>query len=163
MTCQTCLPAAGPVPAARIDVPGVLRLDDVARQWLGVPFKHQGRSRLGVDCVGLVAVCCAAIPEFAHHCTHDLAGYERHPHNGTLEAAVERAFGPPVPTYRPGDVVVVAFPGVMRHVAIVGEYLYGGTSLIHALNKEYEKVVEHRIDKAWDRCIKRVHRPEPRV
>lgn len=25
-----------------------------ARTWLGVPFVHQGRSRLGVDCAGLV-------------------------------------------------------------------------------------------------------------
>jgi cell wall-associated NlpC family hydrolase len=35
----------------------VLAPNDVirtAREWLGVPFRHQGRSRHGVDCVGLV-------------------------------------------------------------------------------------------------------------
>lgn len=26
----------------------------IARSWLGVPFVHQGRSRLGVDCAGLI-------------------------------------------------------------------------------------------------------------
>lgn len=163
MNCTSCLPAAGTVPAAQIDLPGVLRLDLVARQWLGVPFKHQGRSRIGVDCVGLVAVCCAAIPEFAHHCAHDLTGYEQNPHNRKLESALARAFGPPVGSYHLGDVVTVAYPKVMRHVAIVGEYLYGGHSLIHAMNKDYGRVIEHRIDADWADRIRNVYRPEARA
>lgn len=162
MTCTNCTPAAGPVPAARIDLPGVLRLDHVARQWIGVPFAHQGRSRMGVDCVGLVAVCCAALPEFAHHLQHDLVGYEQNPHNGTLERALEDAFGPPVAGYQPGDVVAMAFPTVLRHVAIVAEHEHG-LSLIHALNTGHQKVVEHRIDARWARRIRATYRPEARA
>lgn len=30
-----------------------------ARSWVGVPFRHQGRNRLGIDCAGLV-VCVVA-------------------------------------------------------------------------------------------------------
>lgn len=26
----------------------------IARSWVGVPFQHQGRTRFGVDCIGLV-------------------------------------------------------------------------------------------------------------
>lgn len=34
-----------------------------ARSWLGVPFQHQGRTRYGVDCVGLpVCIRHARIP-----------------------------------------------------------------------------------------------------
>lgn len=162
MTCTTCTPAAGPVPAARIDLPGVLRLDHVARQWIGVPFAHQGRSRRGVDCVGLVAVCCAAIPEFSHHCAHDLKGYVSNPHGGTLEAALSRAFGAPVTGYQPGDVVACAFPRVVRHVAIVAAHPQGGLSLIHALNKDHRRVIEHRLDARWSGFIRAAFRPEAR-
>ncbi|MGE4043596.1 MAG: C40 family peptidase [Acetobacteraceae bacterium] len=32
-----------------------------ARTWLGVPWRHQGRSRAGVDCVGLIVVVCQSL------------------------------------------------------------------------------------------------------
>jgi cell wall-associated NlpC family hydrolase len=37
-----------------------IRADIVAaaRGWIGVPWRHQGRSRAGVDCVGLIVVVC---------------------------------------------------------------------------------------------------------
>lgn len=147
---------------ARIAVPSV-RLDHVAREWIGVPFAHQGRSRRGVDCVGLVAVCCAAIPEFAHHCAHDLEGYVQNPHGGTLERAMEKAFGAPVQEREPGLVALMAFPGVPRHVGILAGYKHGGLSLIHAINKDKKRVVEHRIDARWAGYIQAAYRPEARL
>ncbi|MDF2367502.1 hypothetical protein [Sneathiella sp.] len=44
-----------------------------ARRWIGTPWRHQGRSRSGVDCVGLVVLVARALglePE-------DVAGYAR--------------------------------------------------------------------------------------
>lgn len=32
-----------------------------ARKWVGTPWRHQGRTRVGVDCVGLLVVCARAI------------------------------------------------------------------------------------------------------
>ena len=32
-----------------------------ARRWLGVPWRHQGRTRAGLDCVGLIAVVAHAL------------------------------------------------------------------------------------------------------
>jgi len=32
-----------------------------ARGWIGVPWRHQGRSRAGVDCVGLIVVVCQGL------------------------------------------------------------------------------------------------------
>lgn len=32
-----------------------------ARRWIGVPWVHQGRNRLGVDCVGLLFVTCWSV------------------------------------------------------------------------------------------------------
>lgn len=39
---------------------------DEARRWVGVPFRHQGRTRFGVDCIGLGIVVrneCEPWPE----------------------------------------------------------------------------------------------------
>ncbi len=32
------------------------KIIDTARTWIGVPWRHQGRSRAGVDCIGLGVV-----------------------------------------------------------------------------------------------------------
>src|SRR5687767_7481722 len=58
----------------------------VARNWLGVPYRHQGRSRLGVDCIGLAVVVAREldlipagfVPPF---------NYTRRPRDGALEQA----------------------------------------------------------------------------
>ena len=49
----------------------VTRTDIVAaaRGWLGVPWRHQGRSRAGVDCVGLVVVVCRSLGLSDHDST----------------------------------------------------------------------------------------------
>jgi hypothetical protein len=47
---------------------------------------------------------------------------------------------------RPGDVVVVAFDSAPGHMGVCGDYLYGGLSIIHALNGSAERVVETRLE-----------------
>lgn len=136
------------------------RLDLIARDWIGTPFRHQGRTRHGIDCVGLLYVCCESLPAFAHYLQHDIPGYSREPHEGLLEAGLEAAFGRPVFDLQAGDVVACAFPRAVRHVAIVGDHINGGLSLIHTWNAVGE-VVEHNIDKRWLRRIRRIYRPEP--
>ncbi|WBQ10873.1 hypothetical protein L2D01_03620 [Hyphomonadaceae bacterium ML37] len=44
-----------------------------ARGWLGVPWGHQGSTRCGVDCVGLV-VCLADVLDQS---AHDSISYPR--------------------------------------------------------------------------------------
>ena len=46
-------------PLAKALLPTVTTSDEVvreARTWVGVPFRHQGRSRSGVDCGGIIVV-----------------------------------------------------------------------------------------------------------
>lgn len=61
---------------------------DIARAWVGAPYRHQGRSRLGVDCIGLAIVVVRELgllpseaPPF---------NYTRRPRDGFLEAYVGR-------------------------------------------------------------------------
>lgn len=115
-----------------------------ARSWLGVRWRHQGRSREGVDCIGLVIKVAhgLGLSEF------DTADYARQATDETLLAgcrkhllAVQRS------AMAPGHVVVMHFDN-QRHIGIVGDYVHGGLSLIHA-HALARKVVEHRLDDAW--------------
>ena len=67
-------------------------LADAARGYIGTPFRHRGRSRLGVDCVGLgvlaYADCGVAVPDFRL--------YGREPHRDGLVARMTLALGEPV-------------------------------------------------------------------
>lgn len=115
-----------------------------ARTWIGVRWLHQGRTREGVDCAGLVI-------KVAHELglsTFDTADYAR---QAIDEAMLELCRGHLQPIgrqdIRPGDVLVMRFEN-QRHIGVVGDYIYGGLSLIHAYAPN-RKVVEHRFDSVW--------------
>lgn len=121
-------------------------LDHYAREYIGVPWKHQGRSRLGIDCIGLVVVC-------ARSCglaVRDRTDYGRDP-DGTILVALA-AHLVPSDGMSAGDVALLEYArGIPRHVGIIGEQPEG-LSLIHA-DSRAGKVVEHLIDARWRRRI----------
>lgn len=122
---------------------------EIARSYLGTRWVHQGRARHGLDCVGLLVKAFDL---------RDVADYGRDPHDDRLEGRLCEQFGPPVPmsTMRPGDVVAIAFPRVVRHVGIVGDHP-DGLSLIHT-DSSLKRVTEHRLDDRWLKRIRFVHR-----
>lgn len=124
-----------------------------ARQFVGVPWKHQGRDpATGIDCVGLVVLYLRQLgiePD-------DRADYGPDP-DGSLWAEICRCLGAPVATgrgsareARAGDVVVLEFTSrAPRHVGIVSEF-QGAPHLIHADSaKTVRKVVEIPLDRRW--------------
>lgn len=135
-----------------------MRLDEAARTYLGIPWLHQGRNpRVGVDCIGLLALAVSHVGR-SDLLTHDLLGYARDPHDGLLEQGLIAAFGAPVATMQAGDIVAIAFPRVVRHVGVLGEYPEGGLSLIHTWNRTAGRVVEMRLDDKWADRIRSVYR-----
>lgn len=135
-----------------------MTLFEYARAYTGVLFLHQGRDpAVGIDCIGLVALALrdAGYP----YSEATSADYSRDPHDGLLEARLEALFGPPLPLseMRPDDIAVIRYGRQLRHVGIVGEWLYDGVphlTLIHADSRmgrgvEMGRVVEHRIDEGW--------------
>lgn len=56
-----------------------------ARDWIGVPWRHQGRSRQGLDCIGLVIVVCGAL-DILHY---KFTAYRRSP---SQYALIERFY-----------------------------------------------------------------------
>lgn len=130
-----------------------------ARSYLGTPFRHRGRTRRGLDCVGLIWRAYADLG----HMLVDRRVYGREPHADGLREALCSALGPPLlatEAWQPGDVALIEFDGVPHHVGLFGDYLYGGLSLIHSYG-EIGGVVEHRLDDEWRMRVLAVHRLAP--
>lgn len=114
-----------------------------AREWLGVPFLHQGRTHLGCDCLGFIA---GVLNELGSTTllAHLPNNYRRDPQAllvDGLEALCRRI------ELQAGALVLIRFPEMAHpsHAAI-----YTGKSLIHAYQTA-GKVVEHNYGEPWVR------------
>lgn len=127
-----------------------------ARGWLGVRWRHQGRSRAGVDCVGLLIVVARQLdlmpPADLDAIEGGLAGYSRYPRGGLLNFYCRRHLAP-VDEPQPGDVLLFAIDGQPQHLGLVGEHPAGAQSLIHAYALGPRRVVETVLDQPWRRRI----------
>lgn len=125
-----------------------------ARAYLGVPFRHQGRTPpLVLDCAGLFVMVCRdlGLPVI------DEQGYGRNPYRGLLEQCIERQpFLRRIPREEmgEGDVLLMRFDCAPQHIAI-----HAGQSMIHAY-EQIGRVVEHRLAGAWRARIVHAYRFE---
>jgi cell wall-associated NlpC family hydrolase len=105
-------------------------LDAAARAWLGVPWRHLGRSREGLDCIGLVLVAARACGIEAD----DPAPYAREPSSQRLRQELAQALDEvPIAEARPGDVLVFNLGLYAGHIGIRAEHPhYCVPSVIHA-------------------------------
>lgn len=127
-----------------------------ARSYLGVRWRHQGRSRQGVDCVGLLIAAFRSTGVEPL----DAVGYGRVPYKSKLEEMLRANLGEPIPKeqMRAGDVVLMKWNGAPSHVGLLSDYPLGGFALIHAFLQN-KCVVEHRMDAAWIDHIVEVYSP----
>lgn len=136
-----------------------------ARTWIGVPWRHQGRNRTGIDCGGLVIQVAIELG-FATP-AHDRVGYDRLP---TLYMLVEHCAkwmrqkqGAEHDDRRPGDVVVmkptVSYPWP-SHLGILSRLPSGELGLIHAYSgtadmggKVRSEVIESSYAPWWKQTV----------
>lgn len=124
-----------------------------AKRWDQVPYAHQGRSRIAVDCGGFVGCVAHALGcvsadfwdrEFVPH-----SGYARRPSRQQLEticdAFMERI---PVDDAGVGDVLGFRFRKDTQHLGIIVPYVHGGLAIMHALSS-VGRVSEHILDDRW--------------
>ncbi|MCV3765606.1 DUF6950 family protein [Rhizobium sp. TRM95796] len=129
----------------------------IARTWIGAPYRHQGFSRIGCDCLGLIRGVWREMrgqePEEPGPYGRDWA--ERSGEERLLQAATHH-FGPACAeaTLRMGDVLVFRLRRGMaaQHLGIVS----GADRFIHAY--EQTGVVESPLAPAWRRRIAGVFR-----
>ena len=117
-----------------------------ARTWLGVPWRHMGRNRQGVDCVGMPVMIAQAkgLSEYDH------TGYTREPSNSSLiDHFRNNMREKPLADMRPGDVLLFADGKYPFHCGILAER-YGQPSLVHAFAGR-RKVVEEQYCAPWSK------------
>lgn len=134
-----------------------MTVDDLltsARAAIGTPFRHQGRTLRGMDCVGLLIHTCSengVVPR-------DVEGYPPRPSNGLLEATFDAHVESgmllrlPVDDLRPGNFLMMRFGREPQHLAICA-----GDTIVHSYMAA-GKVCEHRLDARWRSRIIRVYR-----
>lgn len=126
-----------------------------ARSFVGTPWRHQGRTVRGIDCIGLADMSIGTVRPLAKARTD----YGRLPSNGKLRASLIEHFGLPVSDgLRFGDWVTMKWAGEEHHLALVADHPVHPFSLIHASNLD-GRVIEHGADPQWRRRIVDVFRP----
>ena len=114
---------------------------DQAREWVGVRFVHQGRSRFGADCLGFIA---AMLAELGSRCFLDYLphNYSRDPNALLIDSLplLSREI-----ELQPAALLLMQFPQAKlpSHAAI-----YTGVSIIHCYQIE-GKVIEHTYGAPW--------------
>jgi len=128
---------------------------DCARSYVGCKWRHRGRSRFGIDCIGLVikAVVAGGIA------FKDRLDYGREPWNDGLQRELVAHFGEPITDEtKAGDIVLIHLANnpAPSHVGIIGE-LNGRLTLIHSASEL--SVCEHGLTDEWLSCIVARFRP----
>lgn len=109
-----------------------------AREWVGVAYRHQGRTRHGIDCIGLPLVVCWALGLYQG----DSRQYPRRAIDDRLRdqvAAICTELAEPTP----GCVLLFRWQSHVQHCAI-----YTGDTMIHS-HLPNRRVVEHGYAGAW--------------
>jgi hypothetical protein len=131
-----------------------------ARRFLGVKFMHQGRSREGLDCLGLLLVSATEAGvtfDGVDVATIDVPNYSLRPDTEFLQAQLER-FLSVVETPQLGDVALLEIDGAPQHLAILSDYpVVGELGMIHAYALS-RRVVEHRYDERWQKATRKIYR-----
>jgi cell wall-associated NlpC family hydrolase len=111
------------------------------RSWLHVKFLHQGRTRLGADCLGFIA---AGANEVGSSLFLDNLpiNYARNPQSLLLDSLEQLTRKIDL---QPGALIAIKWPftQVASHAAI-----YTGTSIIHSYEANRE-VIEHGYVQPW--------------
>ena len=125
-----------------------------AHKYIGVPFRHRGRTTRGLDCVGLIILV-------AQDCGYDKYKefpYGREPRNSILEGVLREHFGAPVDRDpRINDLVLMRLRkgGEPSHVGIITTHPHG-LGIIHAYG-EIERVVYQRFTNSMAKRIAGVY------
>lgn len=132
---------------------------DHARTLLGARWRHRGRKRWAVDCIGLLVLAGDAA-DLKWDVIRIEKRYGREPWDDRLRKELRLRFGEPVKDWQLGDIALIRWnQGEPSHVAIIGDHPDGGLSMIHAHN--VHGVVEHSLTGRYLSSIVEVYRPWP--
>jgi cell wall-associated NlpC family hydrolase len=126
------------------------QLMDIARSYIDVPFHHQGRSRGGLDCIGLIVVPAQTLGIVVK----DQKGYSRQANPMMLRHHMGDSLdriGDDLSCAVPGDILLFhadGHPDIPLHVGLLTEWVNGGYGLLHAYY-DNGRVTETNLDDHW--------------
>lgn len=131
-------------------------LIEEARSYLGVPWKHQGRTRKGVDCVGFIVL---SVRKFGIK-VKDSIGYSRNPEGVGLQKLLEKqdCLYEVKDSIIPGDILLFRIRRLPQHVALAVPSTTADIGMIHAYSGGTKKVIEHDLADYWKNKIVAVYR-----
>lgn len=115
-----------------------------ARQLVGVPFQHQGRGAVGLDCVGLLIAVGKRLG-IAEHWREQ--PYRNFPSESMVRSVLDQHLDPWAGDPAPGCVALIRWRLTANHLGIVTDS-DEPFALVHAYH-QYGRVVEHRADGIW--------------
>ncbi len=132
-----------------------LTRDDIlaeARTWLGVPFKHQGRTHRGVDCVNLLKQVCVGLG--VDDPTPDIIDYPRRPSEfmSFIKYLDDNLIKIKNRELKVGRVVAFKDARFPYHCGILG-MREGEFTVIHAAMRHKRVVEELYIQQGWDKKL----------
>ena len=134
----------------------IKKVVETARSLVGTKWRHKGRSKHSIDCVGIIVYSFAA----AGVEIIDRKHYGREPWKDGLDEVLEKNFCKKLDKKerRGVDVAIIWFDDMPApsHIGIIAKHPYGGLSLIHSYSMQ--NTVEHFIDDVWYNRISHVYR-----
>lgn len=136
-----------------------------ARRYVGVRFRHQGRSeQIGLDCLGLLMLVARDLGLHSRSKERPLLGtldrndYSLLPDGGCLKAMLDEHLTPlRVTELAEGDVLLLTLDGNPQHLAIASTLADGRSGIIHAY-RQAGKVVEHQFASPWTDSVAAAYR-----
>jgi cell wall-associated NlpC family hydrolase len=113
---------------------------DEARKWIGTPFRDKGRTKAGIDCVGLAFVTVWAFDLNID----DVKGYPSRPNNTFKGYFDDRLPSKPVAEALDGDLYLFADGGHLCHCGIASTR-YGQPAVVHATLR-YRTTLEQSLE-----------------
>lgn len=121
-----------------------------ARTYIDVPFKHQGRLRSGIDCIGLV-ILVAKHFGIVEQEFEDTNYPRRSPHSQAfIDRFKAKLIQKPNNKMQPGDVVILKADIFPCHCGIIGER-NGELTVIHAYAARRKVLEEYFLASEWDK------------
>jgi len=120
---------------------------DFARSCKNIPYKHQGRSKLGVDCAGILVMLGEWLGEYSEN--KEARRYSRNPASFSLKKELDKML---IQIDRQeidcGDILLLKIVREPQHVGIVTDYSEQSFGMIHCY-QSIGRVVEHRLNRFW--------------
>lgn len=121
-----------------------------AREWIGTPFIHQGRTKgVGCDCVGVLKVTA----ETLGITLEDIINYGRFPDSEMLKKHLNKVLIPiSIDKAIPGDILLFKIMGNPQHLGLLTD-----KGILHT-DSTIGRVVEHIFDTKWKKRLVRAYK-----